>query len=296
MAITSQKPLAVVSGASSGIGLELAKLAARDGHDLIIAADTDTAEAEQQLAGAGANVTVVRTDLSTREGVRQVIDAVAARPIALLFLNAGQGLGRGFMDQPFDSWKKVVDTNITGTLDLFGQLGKQMADAGRGRILFTGSIAGLMPGSFQAVYNGTKAFIDSFAIALRNELKESGVTVTLLMPGATDTEFFVRAGMQNTKVGADKKQDPASVAKAGYQALMAGKSEVVAGAKNKAQAAMARVLPDAAVAQIHRGMSQPGTDKAVKAKSGLGRAVLPALAVAGAAAFIANRRSATRYN
>jgi len=136
-----------------------------------------------------------------------------------------------------------------------------MRARGSGRILFTGSIAGFIPGTFQAVYNGTKAFIDSFSFALRNELKDSGVTVTVLMPGATDTEFFERAHMLDTKVGADKKDDPADVAKVGYKAMLEGEGDVVSGWKNKVQAAVANVTPSSLLAAQHRKMAEPGSAK-----------------------------------
>ena len=134
-----------------------------------------------------------------------------------------------------------------------------MRERGRGRILFTGSIAGFMPGTFQAVYNGSKAFVDSFSFALRNELKDSGVTVTVLMPGATDTDFFARADMLDTKVGAGKKDDPADVAKVGFKAMMDGEGDVVAGLKNKLQVAVASVTPASVLAEMHRKEAEPGS-------------------------------------
>jgi short-subunit dehydrogenase len=136
-----------------------------------------------------------------------------------------------------------------------------MRERGQGRILITGSIAGFMPGSFQAVYNGTKAFIDSFSFALRNELKDTGVTVSCLMPGPTDTEFFERADMLDTKVGQEKKADPAKVAKVGFEAMLEGEGDVVAGWKNKLQAAIANVTPSSVLAEQHRKMAEPGTAK-----------------------------------
>jgi short-subunit dehydrogenase len=153
----------------------------------------------------------------------------------------------------------VIDTNITGTLYLIHHLGEPMRSAGGGRILITGSIAGFMPGAFQAVYNGTKAFIDSFSWALRNELKDSGVTVTCLMPGATDTDFFERADLLDTKIGVDKKADPAKVAKIGFDAMMAGEGDVIAGWKNKLEVAVAAVTPSSALAEKHRKLAEPGT-------------------------------------
>ena len=256
---TSTRPLAVVTGASSGIGLELALQCARSGFDLVIAADGDIETAAQTIRQEGADVTAVRADLASSDGVDSLIEAIGVRPIEALLANAGHGLGHAFLDQTFEDIRGVVDTNVTGTLYLLHQLVPRMRDAGRGRVLITGSIAGFMPGSFQAVYNGTKAFVDSFAWALRNELKDSGVTVTCLMPGPTDTAFFERADMLDTQVGAGKKDDPADVAKAGFDAMMAGEGDVVAGLKNKIQAAIANITPSSVLAEQHRKMAEPGT-------------------------------------
>jgi short-subunit dehydrogenase len=251
--------LAVVTGASSGIGFHLAELCSRNGFDLIIAADEKLDEAVATLSATGAQVHAVEADLSTQAGVEALISAVGGRHVDALLANAGHGLGRAFLDQSFEQIRGVIDTNVTGTLYLIHRLGTAMRDAGRGRILITGSIAGLMPGTFQAVYNGTKAFIDSFSWALRNELKDTGVTVTCLMPGATDTNFFARAGMLDTKVGTEEKADPADVAKVGFEAMMAGEGDVVAGWKNKLQATAAAVTPSSVLAEQHRKMAAPGT-------------------------------------
>lgn len=253
------RPLAVVTGASSGIGYELAKLCAQNGYDLIIAADRPLAESEQVLRGLGAQVETVQCDLATADGVDQLVAQVGGRRVDALLANAGHGLGHGFLDQDFAQIRHVIDTNITGTIYLVHRLGQRMRDQERGRILFTGSIAGLMPGSFQAVYNGTKAFVDSFSFALRNELKDSGVTVTCLMPGPTDTAFFDRAEMLDTSVGQGKKNDPADVAKTGFEAMMRGEGDVVHGLQNKMQAAMAAVTPQSALAEMHRKMAEPGS-------------------------------------
>jgi short-subunit dehydrogenase len=135
-----------------------------------------------------------------------------------------------------------------------------MARRGAGRVLFTSSIASTMPGSYQAVYNASKSFVQSFAEAVRNELKDTGVTVTSLMPGPTDTDFFARAEMEDTKVGAGPKDDPAEVAKQGFEALMKGDDHVVAGSlRNRAQAVAAKVLPDTVKAELHRRMAEPGS-------------------------------------
>ncbi len=255
------RPIAVVTGASSGIGLELAKLCAGAGHDLIIAADKAMEDAVQQIKREGGEVETVRTDLSTTEGVDQLIAAIAGRPVAALLANAGRGLGHAFTEQSWPDIRKVIDSNVTGTVYLLHQLAPTMAQRKAGRILITGSIAGLMPGTFQAVYNGSKAFIDNFSEALRAELKDSGVTVTCLMPGPVETEFFHRAGMDDTSVGAGSKDTPAMVAKTGFDAMMAGTDHVVAGWKNKIQAAIANVMPAPVLAEMHRQMAEPGSAK-----------------------------------
>ena len=253
---------AIVTGASSGIGRELAIIAARDGFDLLLAADTaGLAEAADICRSAGATVETLEVDLATQDGVDQLYAATQGRAVDALFANAGHGLGRAFLDQDFDEVRHVIDTNITGTIYLIQQVARDMVELGSGRILITGSVAGFMPGSFQAVYNGTKAFIDSFSFALRNELKDTGVTVTCLMPGATETEFFERADMLDTKVGTDEKDDPADVARVGYDAMMRGDGDIVAGWKNKLQTAVASVTPSGMLAEQHRKMAEPGTAK-----------------------------------
>jgi short-subunit dehydrogenase len=179
--------------------------------------------------------------------------------VDVLLANAGHGLGRAFLDQDFDDVRHVIDTNITGTVYLIQEVGRQMRARGHGRILITGSIAGFMPGTFAAVYNGTKAFIDSFSFALRAELKDSGVTVTCLMPGATETDFFARADMLDTRVGQQAKDDPADVARAGFDAMMRGDGDVVAGWKNKIASAIANITPAGVLAEAHRRIAEPGS-------------------------------------
>jgi len=259
---TSIRPLAVVTGASSGIGFELARLCAENGFDLLVAADDPAIEAAaQELRGAGATVKVVQADLATLGGVNALYEATAGRPVDALLANAGHGLGHAFLDQDFGQVRHVIDTNVTGTIYLIHKIGRDMRSRGGGRILITGSIAGFMPGTFQAVYNGTKAFIDSFSFALRNELKDSGVTVTCLMPGPTDTEFFERADMTDTKVGQGKKDDPTDVARVGFEAMMRGDGDVVSGWKNKVQTTVANVMPAGMLAEQHRRMAEPGSGK-----------------------------------
>jgi len=262
----SIRPLAVVTGASSGIGFELARCAARAGYDLVVAADEAAIEAAAlTFREDGANVVPLQVDLATAVGVEALYVATQGRPVAALMANAGVGLGGAFLDQDFIRVQKVVDTNITGTLALVQRIGRDMRTRGQGKILITGSIAGLMPGTYEAVYNGTKAFLDSFSFALRAELADSGVTVTCLMPGATETEVFARADMLDTKVGADKKQPADEVAKIGFDAMMKGDGDVVAGWNNKLRAAISHILPSGVLAEQHRKMAAPGS--AAKASS-----------------------------
>jgi short-subunit dehydrogenase len=205
----------------------------------------------------------VEADLSTTEGVDRLLAVVErlGRPVDVLLANAGRGLGRGFLDQDWDDVRKVIDTNVTGTVYLIQKIGRQMRARGEGRIMITGSIAGFMPGTYQAVYNGTKAFLDSFSFAIRHELQDSGVTVTCLMPGATETEFFARADMLDTKVGQGRKDDPAYVAKVGFDAMMRGDGDVVSGWKNKLTTTIANITPAGMLAEQHRKMAEPGSGK-----------------------------------
>lgn len=252
---------AIVTGASSGIGQELAKLAAKDGYDLLLVADTPFADSSAGLGELNVSVETLEVDLASVAGVDRVLQCAGGRQVDLLCANAGHGLGNAFLDQDLGDWRHVVDTNITGTLYLLQKILKPMVERNEGKVLVTGSIAGFIPGSFAAVYNGSKAFVDSFTEALRNEIKDAnGVTLTTLMPGPVDTEFFDRAGLGDTKVGAsDNKSDPEDVAKDGYEALLAGKGSVVSGWKNKLQVAVAGVVPQAVLAEQHRKMAEPGS-------------------------------------
>jgi short-subunit dehydrogenase len=250
----------MISGASTGIGYELAKCCASEGYDLIIAADEPEIHiAADKLREHSITVDAVEADLATEAGVEQLCATAGGRTVDALLANAGRGLGHAFLDQDFHDIRRVIDTNVTGTLYLIHKVGRAMRNRGSGRILITGSIAGLMPGTYQAVYNGTKALLDSFAIALRAELKDSGVTVTCLMPGPTETEFFERAGLLDTKVGVEKKQPAEEVARIGFDAMMRGEADVVAGFKNKLQAALSHIVPDETLAEQHRKMAEPGS-------------------------------------
>jgi short-subunit dehydrogenase len=254
------RKLAVVTGASSGIGFELAKVCAKNGFDLVIAADEpEITAAADVLRREGGRVDAIEANLATIEGNDKLYAALKGQRVDALLANAGRGLGKGFLDQDFAAARRVVDTNITGTIYLLQKIGRDMRKRRAGRILITGSIAGFMPGTYQAVYNGTKAFLDSFSFALRAELKDSGVTVTCLMPGATETDFFERADMLDTKVGSAKKDDPADVAQTGFEAMMSGKGDVVSGWQNKLQSAIALIMPSGILAEKHREMAEPGS-------------------------------------
>lgn len=254
------RKLAIVTGASSGIGLELAKCCAASNFDLLVVADElEISEAAEPLRTFDVNVEPVVADLATEHGIKAVIEAVAGRRIDVLMANAGRGLGHAFLDQKMPEILQVINTNVTGTLMLIHEVGNLMRTQGTGRIMVTGSIAGVTPGAFQAVYHGTKAMLDSFTYALREELKGTGITVTCLMPGATETEFFARAGLLDTKEGVSDKQPASEVAKAGFDAMMKGEAGIVTGLSNKLRAALSHVLPDTVLASQSRKLNEPGT-------------------------------------
>jgi len=255
---------AIITGASTGIGFELATLAAKDGYDILVVADEplihDAARDFQQF---GTSVQAIQADLATIEGVDTVLAATNRRRIDVLCANAGRGLGHGFLDQKVDDWRHVVETNITGTIYLLQRALPDMVARNDGKILVVGSVAGYIPGAFQAVYNGTKAFIDSFTEALRNELKEAdGVTISTLMPGPVDTEFFARGDLLDTQVGSDpNKRSAEDVASDGWKAMMRGKPSVFSGWTTKIQGVLANVVPGSVLAEQHRKMAEPGSDK-----------------------------------
>jgi short-subunit dehydrogenase len=261
--MTDTKPLAVVTGASSGIGFELAKQFAGNGFDLLVnAEDEGLGSAAEQLRAAGAHVQPLRADLSTYEGVEELYVAIVStgRPVSAAALNAGVGQGGAFVDTDLADELRIIDLNVTSTVHLAKRLLRDMVARDDGRVLITSSIASTMPGSFQAVYNASKSFLQSFAQALQNELKDTEVTITSLMPGPTDTNFFHRADMDDTAVGQGSKDDPAQVAKQGFDALMAGKERIVGGSvTTKAQEAANKVLPDKLKAAAHRQMAEPGS-------------------------------------
>lgn len=261
--MTDTTPLALVTGASSGIGFELAKQFAEHGFDLIVNSHGDgLGPAAEQLTASGTHVQAVKADLRTYDGVEQLYAAImkTGRPLRAAALNAGVGRGGAFVDTDLADEIEIIDLNITSTVHLAKRLLKDMVNRDEGRMLVTSSIASTMPGSFQAVYNASKSFLQSFTEAVQNELKDSGVTITSLMPGPTETNFFHRADMDDTRVGQASKDDPAQVAKQGFDALMAGTDKVVAGSlATKAQATANDVLPDKVKAAAHRVMAEPGS-------------------------------------
>jgi uncharacterized protein len=264
--ITNQsaaRPFAVVTGASSGIGLELAALFAENGFDLLLCSeDSGLGAAAVRCRNAGAEVVTVQRDLRNRTAVEELYAAIIAtgRPVDAAAVNAGIGRGGVFVETPMEDLLSVVDLNVASTVQLTRLLLSDMAARNAGKLLLTSSIASTMPGTFQAVYNASKSFVQSLAEALAEELRDSDVTVTSLMPGATETNFFDRAELDDTKLGQAKKDDPADVAKQGFDALMAGKERVVAASlKTKVQEAVGKVLPDSVKAKQHRQMAEPGS-------------------------------------
>ena len=262
MATVTNRPLAVVTGASSGIGFELARQFATHGHDLLIVAeDAGIHDAARKLQNDGTAVHSVRSDLSARDGVDQVVGEIKsmARPVSVLAANAGVGVNGAFLDNDLDEELKMIQLNCTSAVQLTKRVLPDMVARKDGKLLFTSSIAATMPGPYITVYAATKAFLFSFAEGLRGELKDSGITVTALMPGATETNFFRRAGMEDTRVGAGKKDDPAEVAKQAFEALMAGKDKVfTASAMNRLQALANEILPETVKARLQRWMTEPG--------------------------------------
>jgi uncharacterized protein len=188
--------------------------------------------------------------------------AELGRPVDVLAANAGVGEGGDFAHGDLRAHLRLIDLNVRSAVHLTGLYLRGMLERDDGAVLFTSSIAATMPGPYASTYNASKSFLLSFAEALSVEVKDSGVTVTALMPGPTDTNFFQRAGIEDTKLGQSKKDDPREVARDGLDALFSGKDHVVAGSfKNKLQAAAGYALPDPAVAAAHAGMSKPGSAK-----------------------------------
>jgi short-subunit dehydrogenase len=258
------RPLALVTGASSGIGRELAKQFAENGFDLIIAAeDVELDDATEELRGMGATVAPVSVDLTKRADVERLVAAYrgSGRTLDAAALNAGVGVAGPFVDTDLDAELNLVELNCASTVHLAKRVVQDMVARGEGRILFTSSVASQAPEPFQTVYAASKAFVQFLALGLREELTDSGVTVTALLPGPTDTEFFDRADATDTKLGAsDSKDDPALVARQGFEGLMKGEASVFAGSvTSKLMGKLSAVLPDSIAGKSHKPMTAPGS-------------------------------------
>jgi uncharacterized protein len=259
---SGKRPVAVVTGASTGIGRALAREFAEHEFDIVIAAEEEVIhEAAAELADLGGAVVPVQANLGAPGGVEDLYQRIreTGQPVTALALNAGIGVSGRFDQTPLDSELDVVDLNVRSTVHLAKLVVRDMVAAGRGRVLVTSSIAAVAPVPYNTTYAASKAFVHSFAEGLREELKDTGVTVTSLMPGPTDTDFFARADMGDTRLGQmEDKDDPMEVARNGYDALMAGKASVIAGSfKNRIQAEAATHLPDALAAPIFARMAKP---------------------------------------
>lgn len=253
--------LALVTGASSGIGRELARELARRGYDLLLTADEPLDPLTQELAGTGVHLVSVEADLRGHDGVEKLYAATeaAGRPLALAALNAGIGRGGGtFTQTPLDDHLDVVRLNVLGTVHLAKLVLDDMVAADRGRVLITSSIVTAMPGPYQVTYNASKSFLRSFTEGLQYELRRSGVTLTSLLPGPTDTAFFDRASMPNTVLARMPKDDPAVVARQAIDGLLAGRRTVVGGsAFSKASHVLNALLPDGTKARLQALLSKP---------------------------------------
>lgn len=265
MGTVSNRPFAIVTGASSGIGLELARQCVQHGFDVMICADSDKIhEAARDLDADGAKILPVRCDLATYDGVEQLVSALDAsgRNVDALMLNAGIGVSGEFIANSLEDELRLIGLNVASVVHLAKRVVPRMVQRGKGRVMITSSIAATSPAPYLAVYAASKAFELSFAEALRFELKDSGVTVTALQPGATDTDFFERADMQDTKVAAGSKDDAADVARKGFEAMMDGKDKIiVAGLKSKLEGIAGELLPETVKARMQAMETKPGSAK-----------------------------------
>jgi short-subunit dehydrogenase len=254
---------AVITGASSGIGRELAKQFAKARFHVIVAAeDAGLEDAAAELRQLGSSVELCRTDLRTADGVETLAATIGERAVDALVLNAGVGINGAFEETPLDRELDIVDLNCRSVVHLAKRVIPGMVRRGKGRVLITSSIAAVQAGPFEAVYAASKAFDKAFAAALRDELRDKGVSVTTMMPGPTDTNFFARADMLDTKAGsgAGERADVTEVAEQGFAALMSGKGEFFAGPiKTKIEGRISQILPESAAASAHRGLAEPGT-------------------------------------
>ena len=259
-----QRSFAVVTGGSNGIGFALARQFVDHGFDVLLAAQdaVHLRDAAGKLTDGSGTVTSWAGDLAREDQVHALFEAIreAGRPVDALCVNAGVGLGGPFAETDLQRELGMIDLNVRGAVQLTKLVLKDMVARRAGRIMFTSSIAATQPDPFEAVYGATKVFLRWFGQALREELKDTGISVTVLMPGVTGTDFFERAEMMDTKIGAsDSKDDPAVVAKAGFEALMAGRDTVTPTVKNKIMGAVSDLLPDRVAAKLHRSLSEPGS-------------------------------------
>lgn len=253
---------ALITGATNGIGYELAKLFAQDGYNLIIVARTE--EDLQQRADEfskqyGIKVVSITKDLFNPEAAFELYDEVKAKDLLIdvLVNDAGQGQYGLFVDSDIRRQLDIIQLNVSSLTVLTHLFLKDMVARNEGKVLQLGSIASELPGPWQAVYHATKAYVLSLTEALIRELKDTNITLTTLQPGATDTDFFNKADMQESKILDTKLSDPVKVAKDGYEALMKGDDKIVSGFKNKAMVASSNIMPDTAVAAQMDKMQQP---------------------------------------
>lgn len=257
----AEAKLALITGASSGIGFELARQFADHGYDLVVAAEDDAIhDVPKRLDDTGSAIQTVQVDLRTADGVEHLYNSAVdgGRKLSAAALNAGVGRGDMFLKSELADDLSIVDLNVRSTVHLAKLVLRDMANYGEGKVLFTSSVASMMPGSYQTVYNASKSFVQSFAEALRDELRDTSITITSLMPGATDTNFFHRAKMDDTPIGIMPKDDPANVARKGFEALMRGDQKVVASSlMSKGLGTVLRFLPDRVKAVGDRLLSLP---------------------------------------
>lgn len=262
----TERPLAVITGASSGIGYELSKQFAEHGFDLLVCAEDDgITEAAQSFRQLGGQVEYLKVDLAEYDGVEKLYERIKSmgKPLDSIAINAGVGVGGASFDKTdLEEELNLLRLNVISVVHLTKRILPDMIEQGHGRILFTSSIAAFLPGPFESVYSASKAFVQSFSEGIRAEAKDKGIVVTALQPGPTETNFFHRAGMDETKVGSMKKDDAADVARQGFEALMKGDHAIVAGSTmNRVQANIAKVAPQQVAAKIHERMTKPNSPK-----------------------------------